>query len=235
MLTILPLLRSICRIRVTDYNSYAVSVRISPCIKVNQIALPNAVFFGVRERLRWLVNTKGDFEVEGNHRGGFGPMNPSRTSMLSVASVSQLRTDYRSNRGCQVAEIRWTPCYLLPMSGATTPAITDAAQRIRSLSRRVAKAFALANDSFQVSGAYSKIAGHVADANAHDPGFRSFMKVLALPEKFRKICEDVANRVVESTDVSINAATIMIAHSTADDVFTEVCKISIRLDPIKKS
>ena len=52
-------------------------------------------------------------------------------------------------------------------------------------------------------------------------------KVMAL------VADGLAKQTAVNAELVISAAVVILSHSTADDVFTEVCKLAIDLDPDK--
>jgi hypothetical protein len=73
---------------------------------------------------------------------------------------------------------------------------------------------------------------HLADESA----LRALFSQLSLPgdfdgaKEFPRIAKKMAEQTALHLDMVVSAATIVLSHSTTDDVFTEVCDVAIELD-----
>lgn len=137
--------------------------------------------------------------------------------------------------------------------GTAPPSLSDTASRIASASRRCAELInrvslsqAIVSSALEVPTVSAALTEKMRDRHlSGETGVRDTLAEYKLivpieagqPFDLDRVMSLVADGLAKQTAVNaelvISAAVVILSHSTADDVFTEVCKLAIDLDPDK--
>jgi hypothetical protein len=110
--------------------------------------------------------------------------------------------------------------------------------RLERMFRRIISSGAITFSASHIASVSDALESQVANSHRRQrSGLRAIGKQLTLPEGYdvdrfvEESSQSIAKQAVVNTETLMSVAVLILGHSTADDIFTEACGLSIELDP----
>jgi hypothetical protein len=127
---------------------------------------------------------------------------------------------------------------LTNMASPTVDTALSPERRLERMFQRIVSSGAITFSASHVAGVSSALESQITQSHRRqESGLRDLVRQLVLPEGYdadrfvEESSKSLAKQAVTNTETLMSAAVIILAHSTADDIFNEACGLSIELDP----